>query len=319
MLVLDTADHPNAERAEAYHAVAEGEAGTCSIEFEPDERGEIWQRLEVWQFGPVSMIATSGTGMRYRRTPRHMRMDSKHSISLLTHPVGTGGIVWNDYQDRLCAQTLNLEHRTDAYYEYTWSGTGMMLACVIDFDRLELPAATIRDAIPLASRSGVAPLLLNQMRALHRNADLIAEDPGAEAIGGSLVALSRALVASVTSDAGTRREVAQETLVPRILAYVRANLADPELTPERIAHVHNISRRTLYRLCEANGISLEQWIIRRRLEHARHDLTAPEHARRTIEAIGRAWGFTNPNYFSRRFRQTFGVTPSQWRRRRGED
>ncbi|MGJ6963124.1 helix-turn-helix domain-containing protein [Streptosporangium sp. G11] len=99
----------------------------------------------------------------------------------------------------------------------------------------------------------------------------------------------------------------------RVLAYIRAHLADPDLTPARIAAVHNISLRSLYRLCEEGGLSLEQWIIRRRLDGARRDLTAPEHAHRTIDAIARAWGFTSPAHFTRRFRHAYGTAPRAWR------
>lgn len=315
MLVLDTADLPPGERADAFHAVAEGEAGSCSVEHEADERGRFWQRLETWQFGPMTMIATTGTGMRYWRTPRHMRRDSVHTVSLLTQPIGTGGLLWNDYRDRITSQTLFLEHRTEAHYEYNWSGMGGSIACVIDFDLLGLPEHAVRAAIPRVVNSGVAPLLLQQMRTLHHDADRLSTHAGAPAIGDSLVALTRALVASVDTDNRHRREVAHQTLFPRILAYIRAHLTEPDLTPQRIAHAHNISPRTLYRLCEQQGISLEQWIIRRRLEGARQDLTAPQHAHRTIEAICQSWGFATPTYFTRRFRQVYGLTPRQWRQR----
>ncbi|WP_037973923.1 helix-turn-helix domain-containing protein [Streptomyces yerevanensis] len=59
---------------------------------------------------------------------------------------------------------------------------------------------------------------------------------------------------------------------------------------------------------------LEKWIIRRRLEGARSDLAALGHSHRTIDAVARSGGFTNPTFFSRHFRQTYGTTPSQWRR-----
>lgn len=72
--------------------------------------------------------------------------------------------------------------------------------------------------------------------------------------------------------------------------------------------------RTLYRLCEQGGLGLEKWITRRRMEGARRDLALPEHAHRTMEAVARSWGFTNPAYFSRRFHQTYGATPRQWPR-----
>ncbi|WP_307679960.1 helix-turn-helix domain-containing protein [Streptomyces sp. V4I2] len=54
--------------------------------------------------------------------------------------------------------------------------------------------------------------------------------------------------------------------------------------------------------------------MRRRLESARSDLAALGHSHRTIDAVARSWGFTNPTFFSRRFREAYGTTPSQWRR-----
>jgi AraC-like DNA-binding protein len=105
----------------------------------------------------------------------------------------------------------------------------------------------------------------------------------------------------------------QDTLLTRVLAYIRAHLTNPGLTPQRIAAAHNISVRTLYRLCEDGGLSLEKWIIRRHLEGTRRDLAAPEHAHRTIGAVARSWGFTNPSYFARRFHRTYGATPREWR------
>ncbi|WP_367997429.1 helix-turn-helix domain-containing protein [Streptomyces sp. GMY02] len=34
----------------------------------------------------------------------------------------------------------------------------------------------------------------------------------------------------------------------------------------------------------------------------------------TIESIARSWGFTSAALFSRYFRETYGTTPSEWRR-----
>ncbi|MEU5877472.1 helix-turn-helix domain-containing protein [Spirillospora sp. NPDC047279] len=312
MLVLDTAHLPLAERAEAFHAVAAGESGSCSIEQERLDAG-MWKRLEVWNFGPLTLFATHGTGMRIWRTPRHARFDSMNSVSVITQSTGAGRFVWNGHQRHVEQHDLVLAHKT-AGYEYAWSGPGLSVAFMVDADLLGMPEHLVRAAIPLMSVSNLTPLLLHHIRALHRDADHISADPGAAAVGEATLALTRALVASVSTDRPVRRAVAEETLLPRILAYVRAYLSDPYLTPERIAKVHNISLRSLYRLCEEGGLSLEQWIIRRRLEGARRDLVAPEHAHRSIEAISRSWGFSNPSYFSRRFRQAYGVTPRQWRR-----
>jgi AraC-like DNA-binding protein len=45
---------------------------------------------------------------------------------------------------------------------------------------------------------------------------------------------------------------------------------------------------------------------------ARAQLTIPTGQVRTIAATAHACGFTDPAHFSRRFRQTYGITPRQW-------
>ncbi|WP_326594880.1 helix-turn-helix domain-containing protein [Streptomyces sp. NBC_01803] len=313
MLVLDTATMPVAERAEAFHAIASGESGRCSIEHE-DVGDRLWKRLEVWRFGPLTLFATHGSGMRIWRTRNQARVDSTNTISVITQSTGDGAFSWNGYQQRVTTGGLVLAHKT-AGYEYGWSGPGLSVAFMVDADQLGLPEHMVRTAIPMVASSSMGPLLLSHIRAVHGDADRLAADPGADAVGEATLDLTRALVASVAGDRTTRRAIAEETLLNRVLAYARAHLADPFLTPQRIAHVHSVSLRSLYRACEEGGLSLEQWIIRRRLEGTRRDLAAPEHAHRTIEAICRSWGFTNAGYFSRRFRDVYGTTPRLWRRR----
>lgn len=312
MLVLDTEDLRPADRVEAFHAVAVGESGSCAVEQEDPEAG-VRKKLEVWTFGPLTLFATEGSGMRIWRTPRHARHDSMNTVSVITQSRGTGEFTWNGHQQHVGPQALALAHKT-AGYEYAWSGDGLSVAFMIDAERLGLPEHLVRAAIPMTHRSRLTPLLLHHIRALHGSADRISSDPGAESVAAATLELTRALVVSVAGDERIRRSVAQDTLLTRVLAHVRAHLADPDLTPESIAAAHNISVRTLYRLCEKGGLSLEKWIIRRRLEAIRRDLAAPAYAHRTIEAIARSWGFTNPAYFSRRFRETYGATPRQWRR-----
>jgi AraC-like DNA-binding protein len=49
----------------------------------------------------------------------------------------------------------------------------------------------------------------------------------------------------------------------------------------------------------------------RRLEGARTDLGSPAGRHRTIASVARAWGFSDPSFFSSRFRRRYGVTPRQ--------
>jgi AraC-like DNA-binding protein len=87
--------------------------------------------------------------------------------------------------------------------------------------------------------------------------------------------MMRALIVSAAQDQGLLGDALATSLVPRILAYARHHLTEDDLAPARIAADHNISVRYLYKLLEKEGISLEQWIIERRIEGARTDLASP--------------------------------------------
>jgi len=107
--------------------------------------------------------------------------------------------------------------------------------------------------------------------------------------------------------------VEQSGLATQIRDYVRDHLHDPQLSPRQIAAANGLSVRSLYALYESMGTSLEQSIIRQRLEGARTDLAVSPQRYVSIAATARAWGFTNSSFFSQRFRQAFGMTPRQWR------
>ncbi|ROO88185.1 AraC-like DNA-binding protein [Actinocorallia herbida] len=312
MLLLDTDDLPPDERVDAYQAMATAETGACGVAHELDGDRGFRKRLASWRFGPVTLFRTEGSGMRYWQTPKHLRRDSWNTVSILTQLHGEGGFAWDGRQRRLTADGLAIASKATGPWEWRWSGTGRSLGLMLDADVLGLPDRMIRTAVALTPHSDIAPLLLSHMHSLHADADRLAVEPGADALGDTVLALLRALVASAAGGPA-RHDVAEETRFTRILAYVRGNLTDADLTADRIAAGHNLTVSALHGLCEDNGLDLERWITHLRLEGARRDLAAPEHAHRTTDAIARHWGFGDPAHFTRGFRDAFGTTPSAWR------
>jgi AraC-like DNA-binding protein len=55
------------------------------------------------------------------------------------------------------------------------------------------------------------------------------------------------------------------------------------------------------------------WIRQHRLEHCHRDLADPGQRSRPIHAIAAHWGFTDKAHFSRLFRVTYGIPPSEFR------
>lgn len=149
-------------------------------------------------------------------------------------------------------------------------------------------------------------------------AEHIATGPAAVQVGVASVALMQALIVSAAEDAARLRDAMHISLSVRVQTYVHHHLRDPDLSPAKIAAANGLSVRALYGLYETLGTSLEQSIIQQRLDGARADLASPRLGGRSIAVIARDWGFTNPSFFATRFRQSFGLSPREWRRQSAE-
>jgi AraC-like DNA-binding protein len=96
----------------------------------------------------------------------------------------------------------------------------------------------------------------------------------------------------------------------RIEAWMEANLGEP-IGLEEAAAMAGVSARSMQSAFKsAHGCSPMQWLIRRRLEHARHLLQRPD-ATTTVTDVATACGFFQFGRFSVRYRQCFGEKPSE--------
>ncbi|WP_194817386.1 helix-turn-helix domain-containing protein [Nocardia sp. XZ_19_385] len=118
--------------------------------------------------------------------------------------------------------------------------------------------------------------------------------------------LTSALLMSTAQSTEPPALTAQE-----VLAFIRARYTDPELTVDRIAAGCAVSRRTLYRVCEAFDGGIGAVLRRMRVRHARNLLRVSP--TRTLSAIAQAAGFVNERQFYRAFRQETGMTPGEYR------
>lgn len=128
-------------------------------------------------------------------------------------------------------------------------------------------------------------------------------EPQAAALGASLIGL--------LSPTSSRTEAPDTIRRSEALAYMRANLADPDLDAERIAAALHLSRRTLFRLFEGTGASVMGHLRSLRLERARLMLQAQPV--KPVSTIAVELGFSGPVQFYRAFRTTVGMTPGEYR------
>jgi AraC family transcriptional regulator, positive regulator of tynA and feaB len=62
------------------------------------------------------------------------------------------------------------------------------------------------------------------------------------------------------------------------------------------------------------GTSIRRLILERRLARCRTALEDPMQAHRSISEIAYGWGFSDMTHFGRKFRETYGMLPSEYRR-----
>lgn len=95
--------------------------------------------------------------------------------------------------------------------------------------------------------------------------------------------------------------------------YIDTHLSSPDLTPHNLAARFYVSRARLYRLFAPLG-GLASYIREQRLQRALVSLSHPANRNRYISEIAASVGFFDEAHFSRLFRRTFGISPTDARR-----
>lgn len=101
------------------------------------------------------------------------------------------------------------------------------------------------------------------------------------------------------------------SLLERAHAFIDNNLAETDLNTAGVAQALGVSVRTVQLLFARLVTTPSGYILERRLLHAADRLRTDSSS--TITEIAFDLGFNDSAYFSRCFRQRFGVSPKQWR------
>jgi AraC-like DNA-binding protein len=73
----------------------------------------------------------------------------------------------------------------------------------------------------------------------------------------------------------------------------------------------------LYNVFADAGVTVAQWVRTRRLMEFRRDLADPLMSGKSITQLATHRGLSDAGYYSRIFRETFGMTPTDWRNTSG--
>ncbi|MEU2094853.1 helix-turn-helix domain-containing protein [Streptomyces globisporus] len=159
---------------------------------------------------------------------------------------------------------------------------------------------------------GLGALMSELLAGLERYGEEV--DTAIDLLGGSVAGLAGALFAERIRSAAAASGVGRQTLMVHVQAFIRDNIAVPELSPVTVAQQHNVSLRYLQKIFNEHNTSPARWIRDERLARCRCELADPGLAHLSIAAIGERSGFYGASHFSRLFRDRYGVTPREYRK-----
>jgi AraC-like DNA-binding protein len=121
-------------------------------------------------------------------------------------------------------------------------------------------------------------------------------------------------IARTIEGASFRVSIPRSIMLSNIRTVVEARLADPTLDAQAVAEAVGISVRYANRLFADQDTSLKLFILSRRLARCRHAFEDANQVHRTVREIAQGWGFSDMTHFARRFREAYGVSPSEYQK-----
>ena len=111
------------------------------------------------------------------------------------------------------------------------------------------------------------------------------------------------------------QSVARTAMLDRLKQYIEINIRHPQLSPAVIAKHHHISERYQRMLFASTGTTVSRHILEQRLALCREALENKSLRDYSITQVAFSYGFNDAAHFSRKFKESYGVAPKEYRNR----
>lgn len=282
------------------------------LEVSTDAQGPFQAKLSAAGADGVVFTEVDATPQLVERTPDTISSGGSgfYKVSLLLS--GTGILIQDGREILMRPGDLSF-YDTSRPYSLLFGEKFRNLIMMFPKDRLEFPEILTDSltAVSLSEQHRLAQIVAPFIAHASPQLPLLPSLARTKLAHTSLELINTML--SAILDVETESRNPHQLLLRKIYAYINANLGSPDLSPTKIAEAHFISTRQLHVLFSEHDTTVSTLIRKQRLERARADLTDPTMANRTIAAIASRWGFADAAHFSRVFKHSYGLTPSELR------
>lgn len=274
---------------------------------DPDFRGSV----DGWSLGPIGVGLTSFSRHRYVRSRHLIATDGEDGVIVQLLLTGGLGVTMADGREIVVGPGDVWVHDLAAPKTVVTEVSRTVAVLLPRRRLLEMTGAVELDGIVLRRGTPLAVVLGGHLRMVVENGPRMSAEEGAAA-GLATVAVTAACLRPGARLREDPRGAATGALLNRIRAHIEDNIVSPDLTPESLCEIFNLSRSHLYRLFAPLG-GVAGSIRHRRLKLAERLLRDPGNSRRTIADIAFDCGFVSEAHFSRAFRTAFGASPREIR------
>jgi len=298
----DTKDVAPAERSRRWHDVIAATYFPLNLSFRAPAtfNGE----LAVWRLGELSLSRLTSDALTYERRPHHLANERDEQY-LVTAPAVSDVTFKQCGIEQRCRPGGFILERGHEPYEFGHPEAN-------DLWVLKVPGDALRGRIRSPDRfstlqfdatAGVGALFVDMLHLIPGRFETMSKEAHTS-VGQQLVDL---LVLALKSDhrvLASSSSSVREAHLARIEAFVRSNLTDPSLDPERIAAACGISVRYLHGLFRGTDQTVANWIRDQRLLAARDAIRDPFN-NETIAETAYRLGLSGQAKFSRLLRSRF--------------
>lgn len=307
---LSTEDLPIRQRRDWLREVIGREY--ANVEITPPADGRLFNEMTIypWKELRLSSIRSNAIGLeRSPNEPSKNSHDAYFAVVLLS----------GQYRVEQDGREVFLQPGDMTIYDAT---RPHRISCPASFSKLivSIPRPLLRERVEGVERCaalrirgdvGLGAVTADFIRSSARRASEMSPSDFA-ALADHCADLLALALPSVRGEAAPTRS--RSMTMRRLKQFVERNLRDPELNAAAVSSGVGLSSRYVNDVFKDEGASLMRYVWMRRLENCRKDLLSPARAGLSISDIAFGWGFNDLSHFSRSFKQSFGVSPRDYRR-----